>query len=162
VGKGAWTTKGAIYDPIGDTWSSVQPPSGWTTIGDAQSVVLANGTYMLADCCSKKQALLNPSTLTWTNTGTGKFDINDEEGWTLLPDGTVLAVDAYVGTGTCGTNTERYDPATGSWSSAGFTPSQLPDCNGNRSFELGPQVLRPDGTVVAFGGTTTGTAHTAI
>jgi hypothetical protein len=51
------------------------------------------------DCCDfppPLSALLNPSTLTWTGTGSGKFDVYDEEGWTLLPNGTVLTVDAYV------------------------------------------------------------------
>jgi len=89
-------------------------------------------------------------------TGSGKFDSYDEEGWTLLPDNTVLTVDAYVSTGTCGMNTERYSSGTGAWVTAGATPTHLADCSnpGNSlSFEMGPQVLRPDGTVVAFGGT---------
>jgi hypothetical protein len=71
----AWTNLGAIYDPLKNSWTSVNPPAGWTTIGDAQSVVLPNGTYMQADCCTKKEALFNPANLTWTPTGTGKFDI---------------------------------------------------------------------------------------
>ena len=34
---------------------------------------------------------LDPATLTWTLLGnTGKSDFNAEEGWTLLPDGTVF------------------------------------------------------------------------
>jgi hypothetical protein len=154
-----WTNKGAIYDPLANTWTSVTPPSGWAQIGDSQSTVLADGTYLQANCCDSpgtKMATLNPATLTWTPVGTGKFDYFDEEGWTLLPDGSVLTVDAYVGTGTCGKNTERYSPVTGTWTSAGNTPSQLADCANpanNKSFEMGPQVLRPDGTVVAFGGT---------
>ena len=49
---------------------------------------------MWPDAVSRQAALLNPSTLTWTATGSGKFDINDEEGWTLLPNGKVLAVNA--------------------------------------------------------------------
>src|SRR5205823_9319483 len=53
------------------------------TIGDAQSVVLFDGTYMQANCCTKQEALLDPKTLTWAATGRGKFDIHDEEGWTL-------------------------------------------------------------------------------
>jgi hypothetical protein len=60
------------------------------TIGDAQSVVLANGIYMQADCCTKQSALLDSKTLTWTPTGRGKYDDNDEEGWNLLPNGEVL------------------------------------------------------------------------
>src|SRR5215467_11101333 len=30
----AWTNQGAIYDPLANTWTSVTPPSGWSTIGD--------------------------------------------------------------------------------------------------------------------------------
>jgi hypothetical protein len=151
-----WTNLGAIYNPNSNTWTSVSPPSGMTNIGDAQATVLANGTYMQGDSIQRLAALLNPNTLTWTATGSGKFDSYDEEGWTLLPDNTVLTVDAYVSTGTCGMNTERYSSGTGAWVTAGATPTHLADCSnpGNSlSFEMGPQVLRPDGTVVAFGGT---------
>ena len=35
-----WTTLGAIYNPQTDTWASLPAPSGWTTVGDAQSVAL--------------------------------------------------------------------------------------------------------------------------
>jgi len=76
-GSGVWTTLGAIYDPVGNSWTSITPPAGWTTIGDAQSVVLANGTFMLANCCNTQEALLNASTLTWTATGSGKTGEND-------------------------------------------------------------------------------------
>jgi hypothetical protein len=75
---------------------------------------------MQANCCTKQQALFNPSNLTWTTVGKGKFDINDEEGWTLLPNGKILTV------------------------------------------EVGPAVLRPDGTVFATGANTCGSGHTAI
>jgi hypothetical protein len=167
----AWTNKGSIYDPVANTWASVTPPSGWALIGDSQATVLANGTFFLADCCDSgtKSALLNASNLTWTATGTGKFDYYyNEEGWTLLPDGTVLTVDAYVGTGTCGTNTERYNSATGAWTSAGATPAQLADCNptnaegGSPTYEVGPQVLMYNGSVIAFGGNTAHLVNTAL
>ena len=71
---------GAIYDPLANTWTPVAPPAGWMTIGDAQSVVLANGAYMQANCCTTQAALLDPHTLTWTPTGSGKFNDNNEEG----------------------------------------------------------------------------------
>ena len=166
-GSAAWTSLGAIYDPLANSWSSVSPPSGWTRIGDATATVLANGTFLLGNCCSAQNALLNLGSLTWTATGSGKYDANSEENWALLPDGSVLVVDTYYGTGTCGTGSERYIPASGSWVSAGSTISQLADCNstayfGGPSYEMGPLVLRPDGTVVAFGATTNQVAHTAI
>ena len=67
-------------------------------------------------------ALLNVNSLTWTPTGKNKFDVNDEEGWTLLPNKKVLTVDAYVfAYDAKGTNSEIYNPASGTWSSAGST-----------------------------------------
>jgi hypothetical protein len=156
-----WTNQGAIYNPLTNTWTTMTPPSGWTSIGDAQSTVLANGTFMLANCCTRQQALLNVSTLTWTPTGSGKFDENDEEGWTLLPGGKVLTVDAYTDIGDpSGTNSEIYDPNTGSWTSAGSTIVQLWDSHG--SYEVGPAMLRPDGTVFATGANGAGAGHTSI
>jgi hypothetical protein len=138
-GKGVWTTLGAIYDPVSDTWASVAPPAGWTTIGDAQSEVLPDGTFMLANCCTTEAALLDPSTLTWTPTGSGKADINDEEGWTLLPSGQVITVDSALAVEDGIFNSELFDPTTGSWTGAGLTPAMLPD----EDFELGPQVFSP-------------------
>ncbi len=154
-----WTTLGAIYDPVANAWTMVNPPSGWGTIGDASTVVLANKTLMLANCCDTQAALLNESTLTWTPTGAGKADDNDEEGWVLLPNGKVLTVDCYVSGGN-GTNSELYDPSSGSWSSAGSTVVQLWDSHG--SFETGPSVLRPNGTVFATGANGIGPGNTSV
>ena len=155
--QGVWTNQGAIYNPKLNTWTTIAPPPNWSTIGDAQAVVLPNGTYMQANCCTTEQALLDTSNLTWSITGKGKFDVNDEEGWNLLPDGTLLTVDAYVfKKGSTGKNYEIYDPTKGTWHSgpASGTIVQLRDSypNGSQSsHEVGPAVLRPDGTVFATG-----------
>ncbi len=50
-GTPTWTNKGAIYNPVTDTWRSVAPPAGWTNIGDAMGIVLSNGTYMQQQAC---------------------------------------------------------------------------------------------------------------
>ena len=150
-GQAVWTTLGAIYTPKTNKWRTLSHPAGWNSVGDAQSVILANGTMMVANCCTTEEALLNAATLTWTATGTGKADVNDEEGWTLLPGGKVLTVDANNGS----TNSEIYNPATGSWSPGGSTLVQLTDPG---SHELGPAVLRPDGTVLYTGAT----GHNAV
>ena len=156
-----WTNMGAIYNPLADTWTPVNPPAGWGTIGDAQSTVLPNKKYMLANCCTRQGALLDPVTLTWTATGSGKFDENDEEAWTLLPNGKVLTVDCYVDRfDPNGKNSEIYDPSTGSWTSAGSTVVQLWDPNG--SYEIGPAILRPNGTVFYTGANGVGAGHTSI
>ena len=51
-GQYVWTNMGAIYDPLANVWTSMSPPAGWASIGDASGVVLANGTFMLANCCT--------------------------------------------------------------------------------------------------------------
>jgi hypothetical protein len=172
-----WQDKGAIYDPVANTWKLVDPPPFFTgfgpfprTIGDAQGVVHFDGTFMLANCCTTETALLDAKTLTWTQTGANKFDTNDEEGWTLLPNKRVLTVDAYVGQyDPTGMNFELYDPASGRWNSpGGGTKVQLWDsaaaCGGLPfiSQEVGPAVLRPDGSVFATGANNCGAAHTSI
>ncbi|HXA35771.1 MAG TPA: hypothetical protein VNW26_05515 [Steroidobacteraceae bacterium] len=163
------TNQGAIYDPVSNTWISVPPPLFFNDlyppravfaphpIGDSASIVLADGTFMLADKMSHQAALLDLKTLTWTETGTAtKADLNDEEGWTLLPNGKVLTVDCYTdfffglvpSYPANPTNSEIYDPETGEWSSAGSTIHTLTD---PLLAEMGPALLRPDGNVFALG-----------
>jgi len=175
-----WTKLGAIYDPFTNSWAPVSAPPGWTKIGDAPSVVLPDGTFMLGSCCSplpKQAALLDAATMTWTvltpSSGyKGKFDSNNEEGWTLTPgfNGGILTVDTHAGTiGNASTNSETYNPATGTWTSAGSTVVQLWDSRNlcgvsGATHEIGPAVLRPDGTIFATGANTcpSTAGHTAI
>lgn len=149
---------GALYDPTSNSWTAVSPPAGgtgcWSTIADAPSVVLANGVFMMGASGTRTancQALFNSSTQSWNTTGSGKADPNAEEGFTLLPSGKVLDVNtANVPSGLGGTsNSEIYDPATGSWTTAGNTPMQLDNSIG----EIGPAALMPNGTVFAEGAT---------
>ncbi|MEO6835021.1 MAG: hypothetical protein ABI231_03825, partial [Candidatus Tumulicola sp.] len=98
------------------------------------------------------------------------------EGFTLLSDGTVLTQDVKNAP-----NSERYNPATGQWVSAGSTivdlhsPSPYHYCltYGPKPSdcylppgEIGPAMLRPDGTVFATGSGSGpngyGAGHTAI
>jgi hypothetical protein len=153
---GCWTNLGAIYDPVKNKWTPVNPPAGWANIGDAQAILLDNGTYMQASCCDGvDQAYFNPKNLTWTNiTNTGKADRFDEEGWNLLPNGDVLTVDAIDAP-----NSEIYNPTTKKWTSAGSTIVRLEDPG---TQEIGPAVLMPNGTVFATGANSSGAGHTAI
>lgn len=170
-GSAVWTTQGAMFNPKTNKWVSIAPPIGWSSIGDAQGINLPNGKYMQASCCDTppKTAIFNPGTKTWTSVGSGKFDVYDEEGWTLLPNGKVLTVDAYVFQyNAAGSNYELYNPTTALWTVPGTTPVQLWDsaaaCGGSNkaTFEVGPAVLRPDGTVFATGANSCGAGHTAI
>jgi len=155
-----FTNLGAIYDPVANTWTPVAPPSGWSTIGGAPSVVLANGTFMMGradQSGTRQQALLDPIHLTWTPTGSGKADANLEEGWTLLPGGGVLVIDTEPETNP--NHSEIYNPLTSTWTGAGTTVVALGDIG---SAEMGPQVLRADGSVIVFGALSSGVDHTAI
>ena len=119
---------------------------------------------------------MNPTTLKWTKLGhTGKSDFNSEEGWTLLPDGTILTEDVKNAP-----NSERYNPATRTMDqrrlddrrSAFASPyhqclqygPKPKDCYLPPG-EIGPAILRPDGTVFATGSASGpsgfGAGHTA-
>jgi len=121
---GCWTNLGAIYDPVKNKWTMVNPPAGWNSIGDAQAILLDDGTYTQADCCEGvNQAYFDPKTLSWTNlSNTGKVDRFDEEVWGLLPNGEVLTVDAIDAP-----NSEVFNPTTKKWTSAGSTKVRLED-----------------------------------
>jgi hypothetical protein len=163
------TNKGAIYNPTANTWTTLGHPAGWANIGDSPSVVLPNGLFLVGRKLDMHIAVLNPATLEWTEVGSaGKSDFNAEEGWTLLPDGTVLTADVKNAP-----NSERYTPSTGTWVTQGSTIVDLaaPSTSGPISYpggvydppgEIGPAILRPDGTVFATGAANTGSAHTAV
>ncbi len=172
----ALTNLGAIYDPLQQTWTPVNPPRHWENIGDSPSVVLPNGKFLLGDKLHKRGALLDPSTMKWTEVSyAGKADFNAEEGWTLMPDGSVLTVDVKDVP-----NSEDYVPSQGMWQSLGSTVVKLaaPDCKPHKDCcinyppknkcyyppgETGPAVLMPDGTVIATGASSgLNGGHTAI
>ena len=136
---------GAVYDPVANSWTSLAAPGGWTTIGDSISIILPNGQFVLGHNSDTKMAALNASNLTWTALNdTGKADNwNGEEGWTLLQNGTFITVDTNDGT-----ESEIYNPATNNWTLGGNTGPNL-----ITGFEVGPAVLRPDGTIFATGAT---------
>jgi hypothetical protein len=164
------TNLGAIYDPVADTWTMLAPPAGWAYIGDSPSAVLPGGQFLAGRKLDMLIAELDPSTLQWTALGsTGKSDFDAEEGWTLLPDGSILTVDVLNAP-----NSERYIPSIQTWVTAGSTIVDLhsPSTSGclnygggcyNPPGEVGPAVLRPDGTVFATGSkSTAGPGHTAV
>jgi hypothetical protein len=155
---------GAIYDPVKMTFTPLGHPKGWKWIGDSPSSVLPDGRVLLGDKLTENDSALNPKSLKWEKMGhSGKADFNAEEGWTLLPDGTVLTADVKDAP-----NSEIYNPSTQKWTSAGSTIVDLhsPSPYGCLLYgpndcyyppgEIGPAILRPDGTVFYTGSYTSG------
>ena len=152
-----------MYDPVANTWSAqITVPGTWCCaggggtggIGDAQSTILTNGTMLLANIANTDIASFDPATLTFTALApTGKNDSNDEEGWNILPTGSVLTVDSRTVAAS-----ELYDPRTNSWGNRADTVVNLADTGSGTAYsaEVGPAVLRPDGTLIAFSGTNSG------
>jgi hypothetical protein len=137
-----------IYDPVIDVWTAIATPALWTHIGDASSCVLPDGRILLGNDDNSPNnvtAIWDPESQNWS-AGGDSLDSNSEEGWTLLPDGTVLAVQ-------CSNipNTQKYVIATNQWVSAGATASPLPGGPAGDVPEMGPQILLPDGRVFAIG-----------
>ncbi|MBV9747491.1 MAG: hypothetical protein JO157_01635 [Acetobacteraceae bacterium] len=144
-----------IYDPVIDVWKPIPTPAGWTNIGDASSCVLPDGRVLLGNDDNTPDnltAIWDPESETWS-AGGDSLDSNSEEGWTLLPDGTVLAVQ-------CGSipNAQKYIIATNQWVGAGSTPQPLAAGPPGDVPEMGPQILLPDGRVFAIGAS----GHTAL
>jgi hypothetical protein len=157
AGRSVWTTKGAIGTITGSSisWTANNPPAGWTTLGDAESVLLADGTYMQSNCCTAENALFNGPN-SWTATGSVNQSSNDESAFTLLTNDKVLTVDAKHSSN-CGTSqgSELYDPGTGIWSCGPNLPAQLYNASDE---ELGAAVLMYNNKVFQFGGNVVATA----
>jgi hypothetical protein len=172
--NGGWTfalsNMGAVFDPVTKAWQMLPPPpplgvpNHWQCIGDAPAAVLSDGRLVVGSKLYQDVAVLDPATLAWSTLGaSGKLDaLNSEEGWTLLPDGSVLTLDV-----SSAPLTERLVIApggpVGAWLPAGATPADLHTSStlGPLSAtgcplyhppgEMGPALLMPDGNVFALG-----------
>ena len=150
-----WNNSCEIYDPVANTWSSFPSPTKpgssavWELIGDASCTLLPNGTFLMGSVDSANVAKLDPATLTWIamkpRQGVGT---SDEDSWVLMPDNTVVAPSCQNPP-----TTWVYDIATDQWSS-GKLPVSIVDVTD----EIGPALLRYDGTAFFFGAN----EHTAI
>jgi hypothetical protein len=186
-GPAGLSNMSAVYDPVADRWTMIPPPPGTPYIGDVPSTILPNGRFIFGSKLDRSLWSLDPATLSWTAiAATGKNDAFAEEGFTQLPGGSVLTVDL-----TTTPQSEHYVPALNAWIQDGPTPVGLTSPSGAPGGltygpapvqtvggvtygpgptgtyfppgEIGPAILRPDGSVFVTGASVGGhAAHTAI
>jgi hypothetical protein len=172
------TTLGEIFDPQANAWSAMAKPASMDFVrGDASSAVLPDGRVLFGGATpgqatfdptkfNKRAAIWNPADGTWVEAGrkfqtvanTTKDDGSEEEGFSLLQDGTVLAVEVANAP-----KAEKYVPSLDAWVPAGSVPNPLviQTLLGANVYEVGPALALPDGSLFAIGATGQTALYTA-
>ncbi len=143
AGALVWLLGAEMYNPVANTWTTLPVPAGWVRIGDAPGCVLPDGRFIVGQVATRRTAIYDPATNTWA-AAADKINTVGEESWSLLPDGTIHAVDCSNPP-----NAEKYIIASNQWVAAGATPQVLVDSIS----EIGSSVLLPDGRVFVIGAT---------
>ncbi len=179
--NGTWTIAGltpTTFTLTGSTGNGAYTSGGnfgVSQFGDDPIEVLPNGTVLVGWFNGPQTYIYNPTTDTWTQTGSKlRGDASDEETWLKLPDGSILSYDIFGSVNAGAFKAERYVPATGTWVDAsnldGSNPPSLlsdgppaaspalPNPGYLQGAELGPAFLLPNGNAMFFGGN----GHTAI
>lgn len=143
AGAMVWLLGAEMYDPVANTWTTLPTPAGWVRIGDAPGCVLPDGRFIVGQVGTRRTAIYDPTTNAWTASA-DKLNAVGEESWSLLPDGTIHAVDCSNPP-----NAEKYIIASDTWVAAGATPQTLVDSIS----EIGASALLPDGRLFVIGAT---------
>jgi len=135
-----------IYDPVTNTPTQFQAPTGWTNIGDGPTATRNDGTLVLGNTqgIGTQVALLNSSNLTWTF---GGGDSDNEQGYVLMQTGDILTAKVYQQI------SMRYMTSVNAFVLDAGLPVML-----GESSEIGPGIALMDGRVVWFGAS----GHTCI
>ncbi len=133
-------------------------------VGDVPSILLPGNKILIGDLVNQQTWIYDVTANSWSQTGSKVYsDQSDEEGWAKLPDGSVLNYDLFHSKSTGGSYAEKYDPATGMWTSVspsdGTATGFIPQLSSNSlGSELGPALRLQDGRVLIIGAT----QHTAL
>lgn len=143
AGAMVWLLGAEMYNPVANSWATLPVPAGWVRIGDAPGCVLPDGRFFVGQVGTRNTAIYDPATNSWT-AAANKINSVGEESWSLLPDGSIHAVDCSNPP-----NAEKYLIASNQWVNAGATPQVLVDSIS----EIGASVLLPDGRLFVIGAT---------
>jgi hypothetical protein len=137
-----------LYDPVIDRWADLPAPAGWAEIGNAACRVLPDGTVLLGHATTGECANYDADADAWRPTGKKRRPGAGSESWTLLRDGSVLAISHAGNRGS-----ERY--LDGAWREEGAPPAPFmrEPSTPQPPTPPGPAVLLPDGSVFTAGAT---------
>ncbi|MBL8842016.1 MAG: hypothetical protein JNL90_10885 [Planctomycetes bacterium] len=132
-----------IYDPLLDQWTAASRPS-WPTIESAPGTVLPDGRFFMGHINDRRCAIYDPDSDSWSAATDNPRSRGMLEGWTLLPDGTVLKCDVFGHP-----QSHLYDSTSDAWTILPNTPVDLVGA----VRRMGPMIVRNDGSCIVFGAT---------
>ncbi len=163
------TANAEIYDPVKQHWTEIDPPLSLldpTTnfFSDMVSMVTSFGAVLMAPVKPNQHGgtlLYDPQAGVWSQGPTLANDAGnqDECGWAMLADGSILTVDK------CSKASQRYIPALNQWIPDATLPvfiwNQNPNgTNTGPGCEIGPTLTLPNGQVFVAAGTSSNALYT--
>lgn len=144
-----WNNSCEIYDPVANQWSAVPTPTdsagnNWSQIGDPACTLLPDGTFLMGAPNTGNIAKFDPASMSWTAMNGYCVSRSNEDSWVLMPDNTVVAPSCINPPQTC-----IYNIATDQWITGNNLPTSIISAAGS---EVGPGLLRYDGTAFFIGG----------
>jgi N-acetylneuraminic acid mutarotase len=158
--NGSPTNSAELYDPASGTWTATGSMStnryGHTATLLPNGKVLVAGGRISTPVFPSTCELYDPANGTWTNTGSLNI-ARYRHTATSLTNGMVLVAGGYnpnpPGNGYV-TRSERYDPASGTWTIGSFTGTMRAPCQQHTA------TLLPNGNVLVAGGSNGGIPFT--
>ena len=132
--------------------------------GDDPSILVPGHKILAGNLLGPETYLYSISHNAFTPTGTKVYnDSSDEEGWAVLPNGQILNYDLFQSIAANTGYAEKYNPATGLWTSIspadGTARGTLPVLSDPQlGYELGPLIQLFDGRALVIGAN----QHTAL
>jgi kelch motif-containing protein len=147
-------TTAEIYDPSSGAWTRTADLSPYSASSATGVVLLQDGEVMVdADGGQSQILIYNPTTDSWSATQSldqGQYFLG-YNGLFRLPDGRIITIGGAGLNGEWTTETEVWNPGTGSWSSGPALPYTGSNANGTLQTISVTQLS--DGDVMAYGGT---------
>jgi hypothetical protein len=133
----ALCVSGEIYDPVADKWTEITPAP--YRVADTGTATLDDGRILIGCQNGKQTMIYDPDKDSWSEGGPGVLSNGDENAWSALQNGGILAV-GYAKDGAA-----IYDQATGKWQRTGAVPA------GFDTGDTGGISLMFDGRVFVYG-----------